>query len=122
MKCLKCGRETQGTFCDTCLEDMQRHPVKPGSIVLLPKERTATKKSPSRHPATSPETIIENQRKLIHRLGRCIAVLAVMLVLIGFVLFRAIEENSKPQVGKNYSTVTKPAEETTDDTTIITEE
>lgn len=122
MKCLKCGRETGETFCNACLADMEKYPVKPGSIVLFPKERTAPKKAPPRHPVVSPETTIENQRKLIRRLIKSVAALLILLVLTGFALFRMIQENSKPQVGKNYSTVTKPAEESTNDTTIIMED
>lgn len=113
MKCLKCGRDTRGTFCETCLADMERHPVEPGTIVLLPKERAPIKKAPARHAPPPPEVTVEIQRKAIRTMRRCIAVLSVMLLLMGFVLFRAIENDSKPELGKNYSTVTKPAEETT---------
>ena len=46
MKCLKCGRETDQTFCQACREEMEKYPVKPGTIVLLPKERPSGKKTP----------------------------------------------------------------------------
>lgn len=122
MQCLKCGRNTEGTFCPLCLEDMAKHPVKPDAIVLLPKERIAPKKVAPRHPVIPPEVTVENQRRLIRRLARCVAVLGTLLALMGFILFRVIEEESKPQVGKNYSTVTKPAEESADNSTIIIED
>ena len=41
MKCLKCGRETDQTFCDQCREEMDRCPVRPGTIIQLPKDLTA---------------------------------------------------------------------------------
>ena len=37
MKCVKCGRDTDQTFCESCRDDMARYPVKPGTIVQLPK-------------------------------------------------------------------------------------
>ena len=38
MKCMRCGRDTteQQVFCDDCLADMARHPVKPDVAVYLP--------------------------------------------------------------------------------------
>lgn len=113
MKCLKCGRETDQTFCQACREEMEKYPVKPGTIVLLPKERPSGKKTPSRHPAVPPEVIMQNQRRTIRRLGRGFAVLLVLTVLMGVVIVRLVEESGQRPVGQNYSTVTKPSEETT---------
>lgn len=113
MKCLKCGRETDQTFCQTCRDEMEKYPVKPGTIVLLPKERPSGKKTPSRHPAVPPEVIMQNQRRTIRRLGRGFAVLLVLTVLMGVVIVRLVEESGRRPVGQNYSTVTKPSEETT---------
>lgn len=113
MKCLKCGRETDQTFCQACREEMEKYSVKPGTIVLLPKERPSGKKTPSRHPAVPPEVIMQNQRRTIRRLGRGFAVLLVLTVLMGVVIVRLVEESGRRPVGQNYSTVTKPSEETT---------
>lgn len=43
MGCLKCGKEleTSLVFCDTCLEEMNRSPVKPDIVVNLPKRQSA---------------------------------------------------------------------------------
>lgn len=112
MKCLKCGRETDQTFCPVCREEMKKYPVKPGAIVLLPKERPSVRKQPNRHPAVPPETVIQNQRRTIRRLGRGFAALLVLTVLMGAVIVRLVEKSSRPPVGQNYSTVTKPSEET----------
>ena len=38
MSCMKCGKEvSEGqVFCEECLTEMERYPVKPGTPVLLP--------------------------------------------------------------------------------------
>lgn len=113
MKCLKCGRETDQTFCPICREEMKKYPVKPGTIVLLPKDRPSGKKAPSRHPAVQPEIIIQHQRRIIRCLGRGFAALLVLTVFMGAAIVRLVEESGQRPVGQNYSTVTKPSEDTT---------
>ena len=110
MKCIKCGRETDQTFCEKCRAEMEKYPVKPGTIVLLPKERPANKKPQPRHQATPPEEKLRSQRRTIRRLSRAVAVL---LVLTGIAIVRLVERSAKPAVGQNYSTVTKPSEAST---------
>ena len=43
MSCMKCGKEVSAgqVFCDDCLLEMEKYPVKPGTPVLLPN-RSAT--------------------------------------------------------------------------------
>lgn len=114
MKCLKCGRETEQTFCETCRADMERNPVKPGTILLLPKERKIERKPQTWHPQVPLETVVKGQRRLIRRLSRGIAVLtALLLLLAGFTIRLLSDSNARP-VGQNYSAVTKPSDETTE--------
>lgn len=113
MKCLKCGRETDQTFCPICREEMEKYPVKPGTIVLLPKERPSVKKPPNRHPAVPPEIILQNQRRTIRRLGRAFAALLVLTVFMGAAIVRLVQESGQRPVGQNYNTVTRPTAETT---------
>ena len=113
MKCIKCGRETDQTFCEKCRAEMEKYPVKPGTIVLLPKERPANKKPQPRHQATPPEEKLRSQRRTIRRLSRAVAVLLVLLVLTGIAIVQLVEKSAKPAVGQNYSTVTKPTGEST---------
>jgi hypothetical protein len=42
--CLKCGRacSEKDSFCEECLADMKKYPVKPGTVVQLPKRREIT--------------------------------------------------------------------------------
>lgn len=43
MSCMKCGKEVSAgqVFCDECLLEMEKYPVKPGTPVLLPNRPTA---------------------------------------------------------------------------------
>ena len=113
MKCLKCGRETDQTFCEKCRAEMEKYPVNPGTIVLLPKERPANKKPQPRHQTAPPEETVRSQRRTIRRLSRAVAVLLVLLVLTGIAIVQLVQRSAKPAVGQNYNTVTKPSEETT---------
>lgn len=112
MKCLRCGRETQQTFCEACIREMDKYPVKPGTIVLLPKERTPQKKPQTRRPAVPLEQIVTSQRRTIHRLSRGFAVLLVLLALTCILTVRLLRDADNPPLGQNYSTVTRPAETT----------
>ena len=41
MSCMKCGRDTEEgrTFCAECMEDMEKYPVRPGTVVRLPERQ-----------------------------------------------------------------------------------
>lgn len=115
MTCLKCGRETDQTFCDLCRAEMEKYPVKPGTIVQLPKARGAYgKRQQPRRQTVPPETRIAAQRLTIRRLSRAVAVLLTLVVLLGLVLFRLLRGSDERPTGQNYSTIaTKPSEDVT---------
>ena len=119
MNCLKCGRESDQTFCEACREEMTRYPVKPGTIVQLPKDRSAsyTRSSQDWLDIISPETQIKNQKRTIRRLASAVAVLVILLIAMVFVMVRILRGNTQPPVGQNYSTVTKSTEDVTAPTT-----
>lgn len=39
MHCMKCGQKIEDSkvFCPNCLEDMEKYPVRPGTVVRLPQ-------------------------------------------------------------------------------------
>ena len=119
MKCLKCGRETDQTFCESCREDMARYPVKPGTIVQLPKDRASSSPRDNRswHNGISMEEQIAGQKRIIRRLSRVIAVLALLLLGMGVTMFLLLRGGTQPKPGQNYSAVTKPTEDPTVPTT-----
>lgn len=79
MNCIRCGKETEENqvFCNECLEDMERHPVRPGTPVQLPnrENRGPTKRSTFRLAASK----WENQ---IFRLKYTIVWLIILIILL----------------------------------------
>ena len=117
MFCMKCGREIEEgqAFCIYCLHGMAKYPVKPGTVIQLPKRREtpASRKSFSRRKILSPEDQIRKLKKQL----RNTTILALVLFLLfcaalyPAVLYLAGEDNFLP--GQNYSLIDSltPAEE-----------
>ena len=114
MKCLKCGRETDQTFCADCRAEMEKYPVKPGTIILLPKERTPIQKPSPRHARPSLESVVKAQKKTIRRMGRAIVILLVLMAVMTVFLVCLLNNDQQIPLGKNYSTITRPVTETTE--------
>ena len=114
MNCMKCGRETKNdqVFCQDCLLEMEKYPVLPGSVVLLPRRRESTviKKTPKRHVLTAEEQIASLRKWVITLMiivGACIAVIALMIKpTLHYILDEHVE------VGQNYSSVTSTVAQT----------
>ena len=119
MNCLKCGRETDQTFCECCREEMTRYPVKPGTIVQLPKDRAASspRNNQDWRDGHSLEAQIEYQKRSIRRLRRAVLVLTLLLAGMGIGMLWMLKGESQPRPGQNYSAVTKPSEDPTQPTT-----
>jgi len=115
MNCMKCGRETQDerVFCEECLAEMEKYPVRPGTVVLLPrrKEPSIIKKMPKRHVPT-PEEQLVSLRKCVRILAILLAVCAVAIVL----MFRPTMHyvlDEHVEIGQNYSSVVPSSAPTT---------
>lgn len=119
MKCLKCGRETDQTFCDSCREEMDRYPVRPGTIIQLPKDRTAAyqRSGQNWHASASMDDRLEAQKLTIRRLTRVVVGLAALVLILSLVISRLLSGNTQPPVGQNYSAVTKSTGDVTEPTT-----
>ena len=120
MNCMKCGRETvdEHIFCDLCLEEMERYPVRPGTVILLPQRRhdpTVKKALPRRKQALPPEEQIRALKRLTRRLA---ALLVLLLVLLGatgyFAVIHFLESDAVLLPGQNYSTILDPVPEATE--------
>ena len=83
MNCMKCGREIPAgqVFCDGCLEVMKKYPVKPDTVVQLPRSRqqNATKKQALRRRPLSPEEQIPVLKRSLRRHKLCIAILVLVI-------------------------------------------
>lgn len=119
MNCMKCGREIPDNqvFCDGCMADMQKYPVKPDVVVTLPSrpEPAARKNLRSRPPLSEQDQIRALKKRLRNLYGVCFALIILVGVLSWFG-FHLLERSQGPLLGQNYSTVstkaTDPAETT----------
>lgn len=107
MACMKCGRETAADqiFCQDCLLDMERYPVKPGTAVLLPihRESSAIRKSAQRRTPSA-----EDQVKWLKKRVRLLTILLLLcVVLIACLAVPAAEHLMEDRVrpGQNYSSI-----------------
>lgn len=116
MNCVKCGREIEHdqVFCPVCLEGMEAYPVKPGTVVHIPKrpEQETEKKAAPRKKVLSPEEQIQRLKKKVVRLRIGLAVMLLLCGLLCFAVGRAVTELDFYRfLGKNYNTVeTSPTE------------
>lgn len=106
MNCMKCGRETpsEQVFCDDCLAEMEKYPVKPGTVVLLPRRRdpSAAKKTVKRRAVP-----LEDQVKLLKKRVKNLTIaLAVCLLLLALGIAYMVDHLSKTHFkpGQNYNT------------------
>lgn len=117
MNCLKCGRETddEQVFCQDCLLDMERYPVRPGTLVQLPvrtARATARKAAPKKRSVP-----LDEQVRILRKRQRSLTLALMLFVLLTAVLLvpaiRYFMEDHF-QIGQNYSvvTVTEPSEGT----------
>ena len=107
MNCLKCGREVPGeqVFCEDCLLEMEKYPVKPGTVVQLPRRRDSagTKKSPKRRSMPLEEQVKTLKRR-IRLLTFILIITLILTVVFGFfAIEHLMEEHFLP--GQNYSTI-----------------
>ena len=108
MNCLKCGRETAGeqVFCQECQLSMEKYPVRPGTLVQLPrrKETPAAKKTSRRRMVP-----LEDQVKTLRKWIRILAVLLVLcIILIVAMVYPSMSYLMEDHfaIGQNYSSVT----------------
>ncbi len=115
MNCLKCGREiaSRQVFCQDCLLDMEKYPVKPGTVVQIPKrpDAPAARKTAKRRNVSAEEQILSLRKKV-----RVLVLMLIVSVLLGCVLFYFAAEYWREDhflPGQNYSSIvvtTGPAE------------
>ena len=83
MTCMKCGREIPAgqVFCDGCLDVMEKYPIKPDTVVQLPRRsmQPVQKKQPSRRKQLTPEEQVPLLKRSCRRLMLC--VIALLLIL-----------------------------------------
>lgn len=108
MDCIKCGRETRGEdiFCQECLAEMEKYPVQPGTVVLLPRRRdsSVSKKSVKRHTPSSEELIENLRRQNAFLLFLLVVCVTAILLMFEPTMHYVLDEHY--EIGQNYSSVT----------------
>ena len=108
MNCMKCGREVDESqvFCTECLSEMERYPVKPGTVVQLPvrPKEIPVRKTTRRRPQLSPEEQVKQYRKRIVILRWLLALMMALLIAVsGFLIWRMNKEDVTILPGQNYT-------------------
>ena len=107
MNCMKCGRETQeeNVFCQSCLLVMDRYPIQPGTVVLLPRHReTSVNKKNIKKRTLSAEEKNYKLRKIVKVLSILLTIAVIAIVLMIKPTFHYVMEDHF-EIGQNYSSV-----------------
>ena len=108
MGCMKCGRDTisEQVFCPDCLVEMEKYPVRPGTVVQLPSRRSAAavKKQQTKKRAIP----LEDQVKLLKKRCRILLLLLILMTALAAAMavptVNHLTENHF-KIGQNYNTV-----------------
>ena len=110
MYCMKCGQEVDDNqvFCLDCQKEMAKYPVRPGTVVLLPKREEnhfIKKPQPKRRAAPTPE---EQIKSLKIRLRIVTVMLLISLTLMAVLVYPVAKElldDPRFRPGQNYNTI-----------------
>ena len=89
MSCLKCGKEVSPgqVFCDTCLADMEQHPVKPGTPVIIPNRNKPLPAKRTHKRLVKQDDLIATQRRVIGWLLAAVIVLSLAVAALAIAMF-----------------------------------
>ena len=102
---MKCGRDTvdDHVFCDSCQQNMERHPIAPGTVVHLPNRSATARKPAPRKRAVPLEEQLQHARRSLRRTRTFALILLVILVMTAVILFREVTTLDAPIIGQNYT-------------------
>lgn len=110
MNCMKCGTtlSKDQVFCESCLAEMEKYPVRPGTAVHLPRRNTtdAAKKATVKKKAPTAEDKLRKMRIAVLWLSALVLVLSIALGAAVIFLSQHIHSgNPDETIGQNYSTI-----------------
>ncbi len=113
---MKCGREIDEAqvFCPECLTEMEKYPVKPGTVVQLPARPKVApvRKNTRRRPQLNQDEQIKHLKKRVWILRSLLALtMALLITATSFLIWRMNKEDVTILPGQNYT-----PEETTEPT------
>ncbi len=95
MNCIKCGVEVPEiqVFCENCLADMEKYPVKPDVTVNLPHraETPVSKKKVRRQRVLSPEEQLRRTKYNLRLTRVALAVVFICFLLVSAMLFQYLQ-------------------------------
>ena len=107
MNCMKCGKEVteDSVFCADCLLEMEKYPVDPGTVVLLPRrsESSVQKKIVKRHVPSPEEQIASLRKKVLILTLLLMACIAAIVLMFAPTMHYVRDEHF--EIGQNYSSV-----------------
>ena len=112
MNCLKCGRELREgqVFCDTCLESMEKEPIKINTPVLIPAQPKVT--ASHRRPIVNPEEEMKRLEKQNQNLILWLCLCAIAALLFAFGLYHQEFLEVVDNLGRNYHVIETVTEAT----------
>ncbi len=115
MNCIKCGIEVKEpqVFCDKCLAEMEKYPVKPNVTVSLPPRPayTPSKKKSRRAKYVKPEDLIRHLRTKVRLLWLTVILLFAAFTLVAVMMLNMLDKGqSDLQPGQNYNTMNTGSE------------
>jgi len=110
MFCVKCGQETResNVFCETCLADMEKYPVKPNITVQIPTRPAAppAKKKQKPHKYMKPEEQIRHLKTKTRWLSLLLAISFVAFILASVMILWLLDQrDTNSDLGQNYGTI-----------------
>lgn len=110
MYCMKCGREVDEgqVFCLDCQLEMEKYPVRPGTVVLLPKreENSFIKKAPvKRRNVPTPEDQIRSLRRRLRVVSLLWIVTLALLAVLVYPTAKVLLEEQQLRPGQNYTSI-----------------
>ena len=127
MVCMKCGSklETEQAFCQDCLLEMEKYPVKPGTVVHLPirKEAPPVRKTVThRRRTVNPEEQLAKLKKRVWILGISLFLSVALVIALAHPAANYFLRKYHLRPGQNYTTITpSTAAAEPDETTVVTE-
>ena len=113
MNCMKCGRETpsEQVFCEDCLVEMEKYPVRPGIVVQLPVRKESSPKKVSKRKAVPLEEQVRCLKKRTRMLTIAFLLTAALAAAMAYPAIQYLLEDHF-KIGQNYSAIVtiKPTE------------
>ena len=108
MHCLKCGRESdeKQVFCKSCLDEIDKYPVKPGTSVYIPPPPV---EQPEKKPINAPRrrTLEEKNQQLqlvVRILLWLLAVLILFSIFSTMLIVHLMNKQDQTPIGQNFGT------------------